>query len=233
MAARIAGGTLREADVMQKLIVLAVCIAALCVAKHGFSQAPPPNAPTTVQLPTFSFFTVQTTVSVPDSGGAFLGGIGRGADGSGSRGFGPLANRGSGSSREAGGISVQASIHDREEMDWAVLAQAAENSRQNFPAAKAEQISGRIGRSEAGSSSGVAGSLAEIRSHQAAGAASRTAEATELFTKAQRAEAEGKSGLARIYYQMVLRRDGGSLRASAQSRLAALSEGTSNTVAAR
>lgn len=218
---------------MRRLTALMVCVTALFSAKNGFGQAPPPNAPTTVQLPTFSFFTVQTTVSVPDSGGAYLGGIGRGADGSTSRGFGPLANRGSGSSRGASGMSVQATIIDGEEMDQAVLAQAAANSRLNSPAVRAEQISGRLGRSEAGTFTASAGSLAEIRSQQAAGTANRTAEATELFAKAQRAEGEGKPGLAKIYYQMVLRRDAGSLRVSAQSRLAALSEGTSNTIATR
>jgi hypothetical protein len=35
----------------------------------------------TVQLPTFNFFTVRTTVSVPDSGGAYLGGVNRSAMG--------------------------------------------------------------------------------------------------------------------------------------------------------
>ena len=69
---------------------VAILFASLATVVCG--QQPPPNAPTTVQLPTFSFFTVQTTVSVPDSGGAFLGGIGRGADGGSSRGFGPTSS---------------------------------------------------------------------------------------------------------------------------------------------
>ena len=51
-----------------------------------------------VQLPTFNYFTVQTTVSVPDRGGAVLGGVNRASSGTTSRGFGPLRNRASGSS---------------------------------------------------------------------------------------------------------------------------------------
>src|SRR6266550_789068 len=79
---------------------------------------------TTVQLPTFSFFTVQTTVSVPDGGGMSLGGINRAADGTVTRGMAPL-NRGIGSTRGASGVSVHATIIDRDEMDKAVLAEAA------------------------------------------------------------------------------------------------------------
>src|SRR5687768_5971375 len=134
---------------MPRLIYSAV-FGWLLVQSIAYSQAPPPNAPTTVQLPTFSFFTVQTTVSVPDSGGAYLGGIGRGADGSTTRGIGPLRNRGFGSTRAASGVSVHATIIDRDEMDQAVLAQAADNSKTVVPLAnaKAVRISSRIGRSE-------------------------------------------------------------------------------------
>jgi hypothetical protein len=215
---------------MLRLIPFAIC--AGLVTQSALGQGPPPNAPTTVQLPTFSFFTVQTTVSVPDRGGALLGGLGRAADGSTSRGLGPLANRASGSSRGANGMSVNATIIDRDEMDQAVLAQAA-NSKAVSADAKAGQISSSVGRLESTSQASSAGSLAEIRGQQAADLSKRAAEAKELFTKAQRAEAEGKPGLARIYYQMVLRRDPGPLRQSAPSRLAALSDGTSSTIAAR
>ena len=47
---------------------------------------------TTVQLPTFNFSTVNTTVSVPDGGTALLGGIMRAAEGSTSRGVPLLGN---------------------------------------------------------------------------------------------------------------------------------------------
>src|SRR3954451_10129685 len=79
------------------------------------AQVLQPQVPTTVQLPTFSVFTVQTTVSVPDSGGAYLGGSGRGADSSVSR--SPLRNRALGSSRVASGVSVGATIIDHDEID--------------------------------------------------------------------------------------------------------------------
>src|SRR5262245_35901674 len=69
-------------------VVLVLGVSALA-SGQGQPQVPP-GVPTTVQLPTFSFFTVQTVVSVPDGGGMSLGGINRAADGSVTRGFGPL-----------------------------------------------------------------------------------------------------------------------------------------------
>ena len=97
---------------------------------HAQGQQPqqpigPALPATTVQLPTFSVFTVQTTVSVPDGGGISLGGIDRGVDSTVNRNSGLTRNRGLGSSRTASGVSVSATIIDREEMDRAVLAEAA------------------------------------------------------------------------------------------------------------
>src|SRR5205085_7623767 len=77
-------------------------------------------------------FTVQTTVSVADGGGMSLGGINRAADGTVTRGMAPL-NRGIGSSRGASGVSVHATIIDREEMDKAVLAEAAAKRGETIP----------------------------------------------------------------------------------------------------
>lgn len=78
-----------------------------------------------VQLPTFRYFSVDTTVSVPDRGSAYMGGVNRASSGSTSSGFGPLRNRASGSSVGAAGVSVHATIIDHEELDREVLAEAA------------------------------------------------------------------------------------------------------------
>src|SRR5262245_28550000 len=120
-------GTWR-ASAMRLLSLFAGLAVIFCTASIAGAQVvAQPQAPTTVQLPTFSVFTVQTTVSVPDSGGALLGGINRGASGSASRGFGPLRNRALGSSRVASGVSVSATILDQDEIDRAVLAAAVKN----------------------------------------------------------------------------------------------------------
>src|SRR3954452_788871 len=90
--------------------VAALAILILNDAARAQAVQPMPQVPTTVQLPTFSFFTVQTTVSVPDGGSVSLaGGINRAADGTVTRGMAPL-NRGIGSSRGASGVSVHATI---------------------------------------------------------------------------------------------------------------------------
>ena len=133
---------------------------------------------TTVQLPSFSFFSVRTTVSVPDGGGAYLGGINRGRDSSSRRGLG---NRAIGSDRNAGGVMVRAQIHDMDELDKAVLADAAGRRGPIDPElAKAELI--RRGVGQGGADQGVPDaadhdigpdSVAVIRAKNAAAAESR------------------------------------------------------------
>src|SRR5437868_10315948 len=134
-------------------------LASACIIFAGLiaAQAQQPQQPigpalpaTTVQLPTFSVFTVQTTVSVPDGGGIALGGIDRGVDSTVNRNSGLTRNRGIGSSRAASGVSVSATIIDRDEMDRAILAEAA--ARRSVPIdsspLKAAALSKSVARSE-------------------------------------------------------------------------------------
>ena len=77
----------------------------LLVAALGWFAASASSARAqAVQLPTFRYFTVDTTVSVPDRGGAVLGGVSRASSGTTSRGF---AWRGGG--RESTRASVRKS----------------------------------------------------------------------------------------------------------------------------
>lgn len=80
-----------------------------------------------VQLPSYNFTTVGTTVSVPDGGAAYLGGIYRLSEGSSTRGapLVPFKNRAIGRSASASTMSVTATIIDLAEMDEALLAEAA------------------------------------------------------------------------------------------------------------
>lgn len=89
---------------------------------------------TTVQLPTFSFFSVGTTVSVPDRGSAYLGGIKRAATGRNEFGvpmlpFRPFKNTGIGREVSASSVHVTATIHDFEAMDEFLLSQPTAFSR--------------------------------------------------------------------------------------------------------
>ncbi len=75
--------------------------------------------PTTVQLPSFSFFTYRGTVVVPDSGGAYLGGVKRYASGTTRRGRG--LGHGIGAGLGSSGASIHATIIDLNEMDQQIL----------------------------------------------------------------------------------------------------------------
>src|SRR5207248_730066 len=76
-------------------------------------------------------------------------------------------------------------------------------------------------------------SVAAIREKNAAAAQERTSEAADYFAKARQAEADGKPGIAQIYYQMVIRRDHAQLKQLAQGRLVALRGGKLSTVTQR
>lgn len=117
-------------------IVLAAAILSSSVAAAqeypGFVPGFDPSHPlivtapgTSVQLPTFSFFTISTTVNVPDSGGAFLGGGNRAGGASRTNGGPGPANRAGGSGLSGGGVSVTAQIQDLRAMDRQLLAEAA------------------------------------------------------------------------------------------------------------
>ncbi|MBW3542122.1 MAG: hypothetical protein KY476_17770 [Planctomycetes bacterium] len=83
----------------------------------------------TVQQPVFNVFSVNTTVSVPDRGAAYLGGVKRATESR--RGFGVFRPPGqSGFGRALDGSSVTARVwfHDFEELDRAALG-AAERTR--------------------------------------------------------------------------------------------------------
>jgi hypothetical protein len=194
-------------------LFLAAALLAAGVAR-GQQQVPGGLPATTVQLPSFSIFSVNTTVSVPDRGGMYLGGVNRARDGSKSRGLG---NRAIGSDRAANGVQVLATIHNLDELDRAVLAKAAAKRGALDPAVAQAELLRRGVQVAAADGEGVAA----IRSQKAAAADAGAREAAEQFAKAEAAEAEGKASVAKIYYQMVARRVG-PLQQVAESRLAKL-----------
>lgn len=168
----------------------------------------------TVQLPTFRSFAISTSVLVPDRGGASMGGVGYTT--SGRVQFGPglgPGNRAIGGGAVAGGMSVSVQIHDMRELDEAVLAQAA---AQNARLGKA------LGAAAHNADGSQPASLEEIARRQQERATATEREAGQYFAKARAAEAEGKAGVARIYYQMAAKRASGDLQREATARLDAL-----------
>lgn len=223
---------------MQKRFTLyAVLVASSLIASHACAQA--------VQLPTFRYFSVQTTVSVPDRGGALLGGVDRASSGSTSRGFGPLRNRASGSSVGSSIASVHATIIDHNELDQAVLAEARRRrgdtplmlrnrgerdvsvSRSDDPLLrKADQLSRNVAAREVerprAAQEEPVESLAEIRARAASRADAKQAEAAAKFAAGLASQEAGKFASARGYFEAAARLGDEELRQQALERLATI-----------
>ncbi|HEX7447680.1 MAG TPA: hypothetical protein VF306_09050 [Pirellulales bacterium] len=191
------------------------------------------QAPSVVQLPSFSFFTVDTTVSVPDRGTASLGGIGRSSTGS--TAFGPALgppNRAFGRSLSSSSVSVRASIHDFEALDRATLERASSYgarsqrgvSRASHPrrGSVPDQRKKTFGAGSA--ERAPVRSVAEARRLRAAEVAAGESESLANLEHARHAAAEGKPGVARIFYKMALRQAPGTLKPQINRELAALSK---------
>lgn len=204
----------------------------LCGSGWVFGQA------STLQLPNFSFSTVNTTVSVPDGGTTLLGGVSRAATGQTSRGV-PIAgqlpgvgrlfgNRAIGQTRSVGQMSVTARIIDfeEEEAKLGINSSGGEgvplvsSAARRDPVAdrvndKADFLSRNIGRREAPRQEPEAPagpSVAEIAKRNAAAAETRQVEALDLYGKAQTAAAAGKLKVAKIYLDMSAKRATGELK---------------------
>lgn len=197
-----------------------------------------------VQLPTFRYFSVQTTVSVPDRGGVVMGGVNRASSGTTSRGFGPLRNRASGSSVGASSVSVHATIIDHNELDEAVLAEArrrrgedplvlrpgaASSLASDDPTARRSAYLSRhvATRDEQAPERAVASesspdSLEELRAKAAARQAAKHAEAAEKLAAGIAAQEAGKFASARGYYEAAMRIGDDQVRAQAAERMAAI-----------
>jgi hypothetical protein len=212
---------------MRRLFIATVVGSALLWAA-GVASAQ--NAPTTVQLPTFSFFTVRTSVLVPDSGGAYAGGMSSGYNSSNSRGlpfwskspwFSPLgASRGIDGDVDAGGVSVHATIIDRAELDRAVLSEAA---ARRAPPSESELKADELTRNARNNGeSPPPGSIAAIRAELAAEDAQQAQQAATLFAKARELEAANKPGQAKIYYRRASRHAGEELKREIAQRMSAL-----------
>jgi hypothetical protein len=116
-------------------------------------------------------------------------------------------------------MSIGATVIDHAEMDRAVLAEAAAR-RGDAAVVRSETLSRGVGSS--GSRNSPTESVAVLRARATTAAELEAAELTGYLAKGKQAEADGKTAVARIFYDMVARRDKGQLKQQAQVRLAAL-----------
>lgn len=175
----------------------------------------------TVQQPTFRRFSIATTVVAPDRGAVQLGGLNSSRAGRQTLGSPllPSADRGSALDQAASGVSVSAWIHDFAALDQAVLARAASN-RGGAEAAPVLAASPELDPPK---------SLHAIRGLQSAADEQQAGETSRLWAKARSLDAEGKPGVARIYYRMALRRARGEQKDQFSAALEGL---TSNRASA-
>lgn len=202
---------------------------------------------TTVQLPTYSFFTTNSTVSVPDRGSAYLGGVSRAASGRNEFGSGllPFRNRSFGTERSASNASVSVYIHDFEAMDEYLLSRPTSGRSLEPLVAGQQPATGRFAAPARdvprrprpfggafplptdGMASRVPGgaaamSVEELRAERVRLEKSRGEEALKWLERGRTAEASGKTNVARVYYQMAARRATGDLKDQIAVRLEAV-----------
>ena len=234
------------------------CALLLC-ASEAMAQA------TTVQLPTFSFFSVATTVSVPDRGSALLGGVNRASEGRSDLGVPclsglPFLGRGfhsAGIGRQvgAGAMRLSVQVHDFEGMERSLLGHSTagavpapgqavvpvggplaaimgNNAGISGPNAH-RRTDGQVASDVVSSAARPAASVGQARAIRQAEMAAVAEEAQRLFQRALKAESEGNSRLAKLYYEMAARRASGPLQQEISARLAALAARHSATIAQR
>jgi hypothetical protein len=233
---------------MDRWILRGVAIGALLAVLPAVAMAQARLG--TVQLPTFNFFTVNTTVEVPDSGGGVLGGVGSaasGCNGQGIPGLGsrPFTNVAGGSSRAGGSVSVTAEIHDLEAMDRKLLGEDFDRTADATTAADALAVRRLpimlrpiIGpkpqaRAELAADSTGSSSIADIRRQQAVEDSAAQEEAQRLFEQAAELQSAGKSGVAKVYYQMVAHRATGDLKERAVAAIRELTQPAQEVSAGR
>ena len=193
---------------------------------------------TTVQLPTYSFFSTATTVSVPDRGSVYLGGVKRAATGRNE--FGtpllPFKNRAIGTERSASNMHVSVYIHDFQAMDEYLLSQpTASNPYGLQPRSGSlvgptrESWQPRASVPQVPAAGPAAMSVAELRAKHLREQQTRQEEAVNFFQRGKNAEAAGKANVARIFYQMAARRATGELKDQVAARLESVGGSTTAT----
>lgn len=184
-----------------------------------------------VQLPTFSFFNTNTTVSVPDRGSVYMGGVKRASTGVNEFGvpllpFRPFRNRSIGQETGSVGTSVSVYIHNFEEMEEALLGGPPSSVAAMTPRSSGGNRVGleslRAGVAPRAAPAAPAPrmeTIAGVRAERAQQKMTREQEAADFYGRGQTAEAAGKLNLAKIYYQMAAKRATGSFKAEVLARL--------------
>ena len=214
---------------MRRATAIPVLLLVVGVGRSGSAQV--------LQLPVWSQFSIGPSVLVPDQGAAYLGGIRRSRYASVSRGnpLGKLPflgrlqrDRASGHDVSLSRGQVTASIIDHQALDAAVLAEAARrrgvtNGTSRRAVALAERLPSR--RASVTPSRRYRASRAAPRRQPRRSPAQSPAgdDFAQVLARAEKAGAEGKTGVARILYRMARKRtDSGALQRVIDAQLSQL-----------
>ena len=206
---------------MQNFRVL-IIVVILCSVMCRWAEAQ------VVQVPSWRVLSIDAPVSIPDHGAVYWGGIDRAAMHRSSDGvIGlPLSQHVSSSETSLTGVHVRATIIDHQELDTLVL---GSTRTQAHPESDVTRRSKRLTRHVASHKDLALRaprktrpnlSVKEIQRRQQVRMRQRQQEADRFFTKARKLEFSGQTNVAKIYYQMVVRRASGKLRARANAALA-------------
>jgi hypothetical protein len=156
-----------------------------------------------VQLPTFSQFSVSTTVMVPDSGGGVIGGIDSAREGFNEFGFGPVRNRGFGREFHSSRVGVAATIIDMHEIDEMILGSARGlNAADLATMEKAGRVTRGVNVSE---NRGVT-SVSALRRQRAELEEAKKKEVLQFVQRGDEMQQQGKLTTAKAFYRMALKR---------------------------
>ncbi len=181
------------------------------VAPAAYAQA---TARAEIVVPIQQVFAVRTSVTVPDRGTMYLGGVDRASSFRSE--FRPGFSSGISESRSSAGASVRVWIHDFSELDPAGDFHVTDDVRPatGFAGAMNSYATTRDVRQSPTASA--------AKSAEADAAQQRDAQFADLLARGQDAEARGKLKIARLYYQSASRLAAGARGDDVRSRLIAL-----------
>lgn len=202
-------------------VVIGMAVLALAGPAVALAQQ---NA-TTVQLPTFSFFSVSTTVLAPDSGAGYAAGMSRAAHIYPTYGHPAMRNHGLANYRSASGMSIAVQVHDLRWMDEMLLGRVVINptgqdekglaARSSF----AQQVANASDGS--GEDADAFGAM-HVNDIRRARDARRLAEVNELVAKGEQSLAKGSTTLAQYYFKQAASKASGEMQSDLLRRVAAL-----------
>ncbi len=197
---------------MKRTMALLLALGTLSLA--GPSAVNAQQYGTTVQLPTFSFFSVSTTVLAPDSGRGYMGMLSRAGRVRPTYGAPLVRNRGLSNFANFAGMSVSAQVHDLRWMDEMLLGRVeiVEPQPDEHSLASRSKFAQQLAQETVSSAQAAAYGSMHVNDIRQRKAAERAAAVTEFLVKAEDSRERGKLSLSKYYLQRAAMQSAGELK---------------------